>query len=179
MERTELIKFARGYVLGGTTFLIVIPFVIYSVSFIKFPLLPDNIFCNNLIRFITASALLIPGSVFMLWSNAALFFKGKGGPTEAFGVEISPKTKFLVTTGPYSYTRNPMVFGACCIYLGLAVYINSYSSLIFVILFFPLIILFLRKSEEKRLMRDFCEEFIDYRKRVSLLIPLPPKRPKL
>jgi len=112
----------------------------------------------------------------MIWSNTALLFIGKGGPTEGFGVEVSPRTKFLVTSGPYRYTRNPMVFGAYSIYLALAVFINSYQSIILVVIFLPVIIFYLKKSEEKRLLTDFGEDYLKYREKVSLLIPLPPKK---
>ena len=123
-----------------------------------------------------SAVIFIPGAVYMLWSNAALFFIGKGGPAEGFGIEISPKTKVLVTKGPYRYTRNPMVFGAYSMYLSLSLFINSYASLIPVVIFLPVIIIYLKKSEEKRLVRDFGEEFLKYRESVSILIPLRPKK---
>jgi len=112
----------------------------------------------------------------MVWSNTSLFLTGKGGPTQGFGIEISPKTKVLVTKGPYRYTRNPMVFGAYSIYIALAFYLNSYTSLILVLLFLPVIVIYLKKSEEKRLLEDFSEAYLKYRDSVSLLIPFPPKK---
>lgn len=176
MNRKELLHYIAGYIFGGTFFLLIIPGALYAVSFFSDSLFPSVIFNNDISRFTITVILFIPGIVFMAWSNAALFLIGKGGPAEGFGIEISPKTKVLVTKGPYRYTRNPMVFGAYTIYLGLSFFLNSYAPLILLIVFFPVIISYLRRSEEKRLMKDFGDEFLEYRKRVFLLVPLPPKK---
>lgn len=171
MNRKELIRYIAGYVSGIAFFLILVPSMIYFISFISQLLNLQPVFENSVIKSAISLLFFIPGIVFMIWSNAMLLLKGKGGPTEGFGVEISPKTKFLVMTGPYRFTRNPMVFGAYCLYLSLAVFFNSCLSLLFVILLLPVIIIYLKKSEEKRLLKDFGEEYLKYRERVSLLIP--------
>jgi len=174
MNRKEILRYIAGYIFGGSFFLLVIPGLLYAVSSFSDLLFLRHIFNNARIRIIISLAFFIPGIVFMIWSNAALFIIGKGGPAEGFGIEISPKTKVLVMSGPYRYTRNPMVFGAYSIYLGFSFFLNSYTALIPVILFLPVIIMYLKKSEEKRLMKDFGREFLKYRERVSIFIPLPP-----
>lgn len=176
MDRKEMGKYITGYIVGGSMFLLVIPGIIYSVSSFSGSLFPYSICGDTELRILVSFIVLIPGIFFMVWSNASLFITGKGGPAEGFGIEISPKTKVLVTSGPYRYTRNPMVFGAYIIYLSLTVYFNSYPAMIFVLIFFPVIIFYLKKSEEKRLVKDFGEEYVKYRERVSMLIPLPPKK---
>jgi protein-S-isoprenylcysteine O-methyltransferase Ste14 len=176
MDRKELMSYIIGYILGGSFFLLIIPGIIYSVSSFSGSVFPYPVCIDTEIRIVLTFIILIPGILFMVWSNASLFITGKGGPSEGFGIEISPKTKVLVTNGPYRYTRNPMVFGAYAIYLALAVYFNSYPSLILVLLLFPVIVFYLKKSEEKRLVKDFGEDYLAYRKRVSMLIPLPPKK---
>ncbi len=175
MDRKILFKYIAGYIFGGTFFLLIIPGVLYSVSFSAGSLLSSVIFNSELLKLIIAVIFFIPGVVFMAWSNAALFFIGKGGPAEGFGIEISPKTKVLVISGPYRYTRNPMVFGAYSIYIGFSIFLNSFVVLLLVILLLPVIIIYLRKSEEKRLLKDFGDEFLEYKKTVSIFIPLPPK----
>ena len=176
MNRKDLLKYLAGYILGGSFFLLLIPALIYSASYLSGLIFPCSIFNDDRIRTATALFLLLPGAVFMVWSNTSLFLTGKGGPTQGFGIEISPKTKVLVTKGPYRYTRNPMVFGAYSIYIALAFYLNSYTSLILVLLFLPVIVIYLKKSEEKRLLEDFSEAYLKYRDSVSLLIPFPPKK---
>lgn len=176
MDRREIIKYIAGYIFGGSFFLLIIPGILYCIARLSSAVFPYTIFSDERIGIIISSIILIPGLVFMIWSNAALFFKGKGGPAEGFGIEISPRTKFLVTTGPYRYTRNPMVFGAYSMYLALTLFLNSYVSLTLLVILLPVIIMYLERSEEKRLVKDFGEDFKQYRERVSMLIPLPPKK---
>lgn len=107
----------------------------------------------------------------MIWSNIFLYEKGKGGPAEGLGVAISPKTKKLVTTGPYKYTRNPMVFGAFCLYASLVIFLNSINGLICLLLLVIIAVIYLRLSEEKRLYTDFGDEFLEYRKKVPMIFP--------
>jgi len=96
---------------------------------------------------------------------------GKGGPLEISNIEISPKTKNLVVTGPYKYTRNPMLFGTFLIYLAVAVFINSLNAIIPVILFIILMLVMVVKKEELRLTRDFGDKYLEYRRKTSLIIP--------
>jgi len=89
-------------------------------------------------------------------------FIGKGGPTEGAGIALSPKTKKLVTSGPYKYTRNTMVFGAFCLYFGFSILLNSLVN-VFVLSFLLLFALqYLKSSEEKRLLKDFGQDFLNY-----------------
>jgi len=176
MDRKEMVRYITGYIVGGSLFLLVIPGMIYSFSYFSGSLFPSPVCSNTKLRILISFIILIPGIFFMVWSNASLFMTGKGGPAEGFGIEISPKTKVLVTNGPYRYTRNPMVFGAYTMYLALTVYLNSWPAMILILIFFPVIIFYLKISEEKRLVKDFGEDYLKYRERVSMLIPLPPKK---
>ena len=94
-----------------------------------------------------------------------------GGPTDVFNVAISPRSKKLVVTGPYRYCRNPMVFGAISIYISISVFVNFLHDLIVILLIIPLMILYLKLTEERRLIKDFGEEFLLYRSKVPMIIP--------
>jgi len=115
------------------------------------------------------------GIVFMVWSNVWLFFVGKGGPADGFGVHISPRSRHLVTSGPYRYTRNPMVFGALSFYLALAVFFNSAICLGLVTALSVGASVYLKTVEEKRLLKDFGDAYEKYRQTVSMLVPFPPR----
>jgi protein-S-isoprenylcysteine O-methyltransferase Ste14 len=97
---------------------------------------------------------------------------GKGGPAEGLGIAISPKTKRLVTVGPYRYSRNPMVFGAFMLYVSVAIVCNSIVCLACLLIFLPFGIGYLKFSEETRLLKDFGDEFREYRKKVPMLFPV-------
>lgn len=107
------------------------------------------------------------------WLN--LLRIGWGHPQEAFGYPLLPPTQRLVMNGPYAYTRNPMVLGFLCYLLGILFCIRSLSALL---LLYPLIwalaVFYLKKMEEPHLIRRFGQEYLDYRKRVSFLIPRVP-----
>ncbi|MBN1620059.1 isoprenylcysteine carboxylmethyltransferase family protein [candidate division WOR-3 bacterium] len=107
----------------------------------------------------------------MLWSNIYLFIRGRGGPAEGFGLEVSPRTSKLVASGPYRYTRNPMVFGAFCLYISITLMLNSPSGLLGLCILLLLVFLYLKISEEKRLSRDFGEEWIKYKKKTPMIFP--------
>ncbi len=93
-------------------------------------------------------------------------------------MEVSPKTQNLVVTGPYRYTRNPMLFGACVYYYAVAVYLNSVIAVALVALFMTFMLIFVKLTEERRLLKDFGNDYEEYRQRVSMFVPWTQKRPR-
>lgn len=176
MNYNKFFRFVAGYLFGFTVFVVLFPGILYIADTVFKDIIPTEMFKNDTPRLILASIVFIPGIVFVLWSNAELFFIGKGGPAEGFGVSISPKSQVLVVRGPYRYTRNPMVFGTYFSYIGFSLFLNSWVSLMLVVFLLPVSIFYLKKSEEKRLFKDFGEDFLRYREKVSMFIPLPPKK---
>ncbi len=171
MTKTETIKHITGYITGFLVFILFLPALICGFSQIPHPLCQIPIFPINLIGRTIAVPLFMIGVVFAVWSNIDLLRKGKGGPTDVFNWKISPRSKKLVATGPYRCTRNPMVFGINAIYFSIAFYFNSMLSLIFVVLWSAGIIIYLKLSEEKRLARDFGDEYITYKNNVPMILP--------
>ncbi len=165
-----------GYIVGFLVFVIIIPLIIYLISQIGHNFFKISIINSKFLKLAIVTILFSIGLIFTIWSNINLFRFGKGGPTDVFNVEISPRTKKIVVNGPYRFTRNPMVFGVNSIYLAIAFFINSLASLIFCLSFLLVIILYLKLTEEKRLLKDFGDEYRDYKKTVSMIIPYPPKR---
>jgi protein-S-isoprenylcysteine O-methyltransferase Ste14 len=164
-------RYLAGYVVGFSVFFLAIPYGLYLTARTA----GGPCITGSPIRFAVVALFGTIGMIFVVWSNAALFFKGKGGPTDAFNVVITPRTKHLVITGPYRYTRNPMVFGALSWYSALAVFWNSFSALGVVAGLFVVIPFYLRNTEERRLLHDFGAEYEEYRKRVAMIVPWPKK----
>ncbi|MGV8135751.1 MAG: methyltransferase family protein [Mangrovibacterium sp.] len=127
---------------------------------------------STIIRYLISSLFLLTGAYFMIWSNVFLFKIGKGGPAEGFGISISPQTKKLVTVGPYKYSRNPMVFGAFSLYISMVIFLNSIIGLITVLISLLIAIGYLKLSEEQRLLKDFGNDYIEYKRKVSMIFPM-------
>jgi protein-S-isoprenylcysteine O-methyltransferase Ste14 len=173
MKKQERNKYILGYIIGLVIFIVLIPFLIYCVSELNYGFFDIAIIPSDVIRLIIAGILFVLGAIFTVWSNIDLFRVGKGGPTDFHNVIVSPRSKQLVITGPYRYTRNPMVFGTNAIYFSIAVFLNSFPSLLFCLLFIVFHISFVKRTEEKRLLHDFGDAYADYKKSVPMIFPLP------
>jgi len=171
----RLFRHILGFAVGISLFAIALPFGVYYLSQFTDDLLGLERFGSPGLRLVLGLPLLLSGLFFALWSNLFLVTRGKGGPADGFGVAISPRTEQLVVTGPYRYTRNPMVFGALSAYLSIGVFLGSIGGLVALAVSIPLFVLYLKKTEEKRLTGDFGKEYEEYRRNVSMIIPLPPR----
>ncbi len=68
-----------------------------------------------------------------------------------------------------------MLFGACMFYYAIAILLNSMIAFILVTCFMIFMLIFVKVSEEPRLCKDFGSEYEEYRRNVSVFIPLPRK----
>lgn len=122
------------------------------------------------ISLILAAASILVGVFWISWSYSYLVFVGKGLPFEAFGRALQP-TRELVTTGPYAYTRNPMILGELFILLGVAFLAGSISGVCLVPIVTVLVYAYLVEFEEKALVRRFGADYEEYRRNVPSLVP--------
>ncbi|RLI70879.1 hypothetical protein DRO97_10400 [Archaeoglobales archaeon] len=149
---------------GAVTFGLLIPLILILIGHLLDHLLSLPRFAWSVILI---GFLFIPlGLLFIAWSVYIQYRVGRGTP-----LPIAPTQK-LVINGPYKYCRNPMIFGALLYYTGLAIIFNSFSMLFILIplLFIPILI-YVKLIEEKELEIRFGEEYTEYRKRTSFLIP--------
>lgn len=165
-----------GYILGGLLVWFVFPYGIYSAAKYLDTILGSELIKNEPLRMILICILFLSGISFGIWSIVVQNTVGKGGPLQIGNVDISPRTQNLVVSGPYKYSRNPMLFGACLAYFAFAIYLNSLSAVIIVGLFMTFMLTFVKLSEEKRLLKDFGESYEEYREKVSMFIPWIPKK---
>ena len=95
---------------------------------------------------------------------------GKGNPFDAMGHEIAPRSQYLMTYGPYRYSRNPMLSGTLVYYLGIITILCSWQAvLIFVVVVFIMMVQV--HNEEQRLERDFGDEYRNYKHKVGKFFP--------
>lgn len=172
MARIKVVLIYAGSIL---LFLLLIPGATllggcYLDRLFGWPLLPWR-----WVAYPAGAILVLAGLSFIKYSWMNLLRMGRGHPQEAFGIPLLPPTQKLVIDGPYAYTRNPMVLGFLLNLLGIIILFRSSSALL---LLYPLIcalaVLYLKIFEEPHLIRRFGQEYLDYRRRVSFLIPRVP-----
>jgi protein-S-isoprenylcysteine O-methyltransferase Ste14 len=164
-------KMILGYVVGGLLVIVLVPSIIYIITSLFDNVYRIEIIQNRIIRWIIIIILLVIGLIYGIWSVIIQNTIGQGGPVEIGNIEISPKTKNLVVSGPYKNTRNPMLFGTFLLYLAFALIINSITSIVLVSAIFIFMLTVVVKMEEKRLLKDFGNQYEEYRKTVSMFIP--------
>jgi len=105
-------------------------------------------------------------ALFLIGWSVLNFLRAKGTP-----VPFNPPP-ILVTTGPYAYTRNPMLTGVFSLLFGFGVFFGSVSLLV---VFTPLFIFInfweLKSIEEPELEKRLGEEYIAYQKRTPMFFP--------
>lgn len=153
-----------GYVMGGLMFVLLIPTLMWLAA--GMPCLwPVPVW-----RLVVAVALSLFGLSLSVWSIVYMRHKGDGNPLDAFGHEVAPRTRHLMTDGPNRLSRNPMLTGSFVYFTGVCVWLWRWPALL-VFAGFIAIMMFQVLSEEKRLRRDFGEEYKDYCKRTGRFWP--------
>jgi len=117
---------------------------------------------------VVAPIILITGFFWGIWSNIEIYKRGDGSPVPFKDTH----TLYVVRSGPYKYTRNPMIFGYVLIWIGLGVLINSFFLTVgFALIILIVLILVVKLWEEKNLEKRFGNQYLEYKKNVSFIIP--------
>ena len=156
-----------GYVLGFSIFIVGIPALMWWVA--GMPALADL----PVGRLYLAALIALAGLALSVWSIVYMKRVGKGNPFDAMGHEVAPRTKHLMTDGPYKMSRNPMLSGTYLYYIGVLIALwNWWALLVFAVI--ATIMMLQVRSEEKRLEADFGQEYLDYKKRTGRFITIKP-----
>ncbi len=149
-----------GYLLGFLVFVAGIPALMYWAA--GRPLL----WVPSLAPAVLAVCLMVPGLALSIWSIVYMKKVGEGNPFDAYNHEVAPRTRHLMTEGPYGFSRNPMLLGIYIYDVGVMIWLWSAWPLLVFALEVVLLTLQVR-SEEKRLEKDFGEEYVAYKQRVG------------
>lgn len=153
-HKTQILN-ALGIVLGFLLFVCFVPVVMWLVSGMPalWPVSPFRLFVVSLIA--------IVGLALSVWTIVYMKQRGKGNPMDAFGHELAPRTQCLMTRGPYRINRNPMLTGTLIYLVAPIVWIFTWQAVVVWAVFF--VIMFIQVlSEEKRLLRDFGDDYRNY-----------------
>ncbi|MBQ1648622.1 MAG: isoprenylcysteine carboxylmethyltransferase family protein [Bacteroidales bacterium] len=158
-------KQVLGYFLGFAIFIVGIPALMWLVSGRPaFTDLPTG-------RLFVSALIAIAGLSLSVWSIVYMKRVGKGNPFDAMGHEVAPRTKHLMTEGPYKLSRNPMLSGTYLYYVGIVVVFWTWWALLVFAIVASLMMLQVR-SEEKRLEADFGDEYLEYKEHTGRFITL-------
>ena len=163
-------KKKRIYVLigSGIYIMIMLPIIGIFVSIAMDNLLNLPKIIPTPYNFVVAPIFLIIGFFWAIWANIEIYKRGNGSPVPFEATH----TLNVVSSGPYNYTRNPMIFGYILILIGLGVLSNSFFMTVgFALIILIVLIVVIKVWEEKNLEKRFGSQYLEYKKNVSFIIP--------
>ena len=150
-----------GYMIGFAVFLILLPIVMWKVS--------DG-GTRSTLQIAILILLACAGLGLSVWSIVYMRLVGEGNPMDVFNHELAPRTKKLMTDGPYKICRNPMLLGVLLYYVGILIFLRSFKALL-VFLAFAAVMAFQVRREEARLEHDFGQVYREYKRNTKRIIP--------
>jgi protein-S-isoprenylcysteine O-methyltransferase Ste14 len=158
------LKETFGYALGFVRSVVLIPAIMWLCS--KMPALCwPHPFLAGIALFC-----VIDGLFLSIWAIVYMRRVGDGNPMDAFGHEVAPRTKHLMTDGPYRLSRNPMLTGIFVYLIGCCLWLGTWQSVVVFVAFVAIMLVQVR-TEESRLRRDFGEEYEEYCRKVGRFLP--------
>lgn len=161
---TKILRETFAYCIGGILFVGLIPFLMWLCSG------KPDLWAVDIWRIMVSAILIIVGLALSIWAIVYMRRKGDGNPLDAFGHEVAPRTKHLMTDGPYRLSRNPMLSGIFLYLIGICLWLWAWQAMTIFGLF--VIIMSVQVyTEEKRLRRDFGKEYEDYCRHTGRFLP--------
>ena len=92
------------------------------------------------------------------------------------GTNVNPTlpTTAIVQNGPFRFTRNPLYVGLTFIYIGLALLLNTWWSLLLLVPVWLVMHFLVVRREEGYLARKFGETYLAYQRRVRRYLSVDP-----
>jgi protein-S-isoprenylcysteine O-methyltransferase Ste14 len=151
-------KDKHSLLLIWVTILVAIFSSIHVSSNYYFPIL------NNIYISYIGLTIIIIGTIFRL-----IILKSLG---KYFTVDVTIKNNHkLKTDGFYKFLRHPTYFVSLVTFIGFGISLNNWISLIIVFLLITSVFMYRIKVEEKALIQEFGEEYLEYKKSTKGLIP--------
>jgi protein-S-isoprenylcysteine O-methyltransferase Ste14 len=147
-------RFSGLYIFFTVFLAIIISFYFAGASI---TMLPDWVFSLGIF-------LIILGIIIRQWSMIILgkYFSAVIGTQEG---------QKVIEKGPYKHIRHPSYTGALIIFIGLGLSLQSLAAVLMLILLFIVAYGYRIHVEEKTLITELGEPYIEYKKRTKKLIP--------
>lgn len=133
-----------------------------AVIFLDFIVIQQGIYQLSIINCIGV-AMVVCGTIIRIVARSTL------GKQFTHGLKTI-ENHSLVTSGIYRYIRHPSYTGLLLIHPGTGLLFGSTFGFLIMLLFFPTILYRIR-VEEKMLLEEFGEDYLEYTKRTKKLIP--------
>ena len=108
--------------------------------------------------------------IFIPFFITGAWFGIKGVILTSLKVAETHRAERIITTGVYSTVRHPQYFGGILAHIGVSFLLSGLYSLLVAPLVIALIYTISWK-EENELAKEFGQEYVDYKKKVLMLIP--------
>jgi protein-S-isoprenylcysteine O-methyltransferase Ste14 len=137
---------------------------LFASVYIAIMLVNNNIATLPAWFFYPGIFLMVPGLLLRQW---AIFLLGRFFTTTV-GVQKNQK---VVDYGPYRYIRHPAYSGLLIFGIGLAVALQSWGGILVMLIIFGLAIGYRIHVEEKVLVSELGDDYVQYMKKTKRLIP--------
>ena len=149
----------------GVFFLALLPYLLFRLGAALDGWLGWPSFLFPPLNAVVGGLVTFGGWLLAIWTISVQFTVGRGTPVPVMA------TKKLITQPPYSYCRNPMVLGTIGVFIGLAIVFGSIGSLLLVLIAITLLLLYVRRVEEREMALRFGQEYEEYKRQTPFLIP--------
>lgn len=156
---------------AGVLFIIILPYLFLVIC----PSIDEQLGLDRIqpgtATFIVGGVITVCGFALAFWSISIQLDQGRGTP-----LPMMP-TQELIITGPFRYCRNPMALGTILAYLGMTIGATTAAGIALVLLLSSLLLLYIKKVEEKELAERFGQSYLEYKKSVPFIVPRIPRQP--
>ncbi|MFH2038994.1 MAG: isoprenylcysteine carboxylmethyltransferase family protein [Chloroflexota bacterium] len=114
---------------------------------------------------ITGVVAILLGGFFSFWTIIIQIKLASGTP-----FPMMPTQKLLIV-GPFKFCRNPMTLGTILAYLGVVIWVGSFTALLAIVILALLLLGYLKLIEEKELVLRFGQEYLAYKKTTPFILP--------
>lgn len=117
------------------------------------------------INMIVGVIAILMGGFFAFWTVIAQIKLASGTP-----FPMLPTQKLLIV-GPFKYCRNPMTLGTILAYLGVVIWVGSYTALLAIVVLALMLLGYIKMIEEKELEMRFGQEYLEYKQNTPFILP--------
>jgi protein-S-isoprenylcysteine O-methyltransferase Ste14 len=167
-RKAEKIGDALGMVSGWGFFLFWFGIWLSPQTRFTIPIFQEQLFSSP---FLNLTIPLLHLSIFIPFFAGGAWLGIRGVTETTLQVAETHRPVKVVTTGVYSIVRHPQYLGGLLAHIGFSFLLSGLYSLLSTPLVVA-VVYFISRKEETELTREFGQEYLDYKKKTPMLLPL-------